>query len=109
VIAIERGAVMISVWSFLIAPWIKPEKTRLPITRALALVAEEFFLVPHASDMEFMLRLIGAIAASAKILSPFVIRWSRGEAGNPQGVAFGKQTSAARLGATLGSAAGGLE
>jgi predicted MFS family arabinose efflux permease len=55
-----------------------------------------------------MLVVIGAVAASAGILSPILTYWISAKAGSAQGWELGKQTAAASLGVTLGSAAGGL-
>lgn len=66
------------------------------------------FLVPWASDFVLMLVVIGAVAASAGILSPILTYWISAKAGSAQGWELGKQTAAASLGVTLGSAAGGL-
>ena len=66
------------------------------------------FLVPWASDFASMLVVIGAVAASAGILSPILTYWISAKAGSVQGWELGKQTAAASLGGTVGSAAGGL-
>ncbi len=55
-----------------------------------------------------MLGVIGAVAASAGILSPILTYWISAKAGSAQGWELGKQTAAASLGVTFGSAAGGL-
>jgi len=55
-----------------------------------------------------MLIVIGAVAASAGILSPILTYWISAKAGSAQGWELGKQTAAASLGVTSGSAAGGL-
>ena len=55
-----------------------------------------------------MLAVVGAVAASAGILSPILTYWISSKAGSAQGWELGKQTAAASLGVTLGSAAGGL-
>jgi predicted MFS family arabinose efflux permease len=55
-----------------------------------------------------MLAVIGAVAASAGILSPILIYWISRRAGRAQGAELGKQTAAASLSAAVGSAAGGL-
>jgi len=48
------------------------------------------------------------VAVSAGVLSPIVTYWISAKAGSAQGWELGKQTAAASLGTTLGSAAGGL-
>ena len=55
-----------------------------------------------------MLVVIAAVAASAGILSPILTYWVSAKAGSAQGWELGKQTAAASLGVTVGSAAGGL-
>jgi predicted MFS family arabinose efflux permease len=55
-----------------------------------------------------MLAVIGAVAASAGILSPILTYWVSSKAGKAQGAELGKQTAASSLGVTAGSAAGGL-
>jgi MFS family permease len=55
-----------------------------------------------------MLVVVGAVAASAGILSPILTYWVSSKAGKMQGAQLGKQTAAASLGAAVGSAAGGL-
>jgi predicted MFS family arabinose efflux permease len=55
-----------------------------------------------------MLVVIGAVAASAGILSPILTYWISAKAGSAQGWQLGKQTAASSFGITLGSAAGGL-
>jgi len=52
--------------------------------------------------------VIGAVAASAGILSPILTYWISIKAGKAQGAELGKQTAASSLGAAVGSAAGGL-
>ena len=55
-----------------------------------------------------MLAVVGAVAASAGILSPILTYWISSKAGKAQGAELGKQTAAASLGAAVGSAAGGV-
>ena len=54
-----------------------------------------------------MLVVIGAVAASAGILAPILTYWISMAAGSDQGWELGRQTAAASLGVTSGSAAGG--
>jgi len=100
--------VMFVVQAMVFSPWIKPETTRWFIAPALALLAVGLFLVPRASNFILMLLVIGAVAASAGILSPIITYWISSKAGKAQGAELGKQTAAASLGAAIGSAAGGL-
>ena len=102
------SAVMFIVQAIVFSPWIRPETTRWFISPALAVLALGLFLVPRASDFMLMLLVIGAVAASAGILSPIITYWISSKAGKAQGAELGKQTAAASLGAAIGSAAGGL-
>ena len=100
--------VMFVVQAIVFSPWVRPATTRWFIAPALAVLATGLFLVPRASDFPLMLVVIGAVAASAGILSPILTYWVSSKAGKAQGVQLGKQTAAASLGAAVGSAAGGL-
>jgi len=104
----ECSLVMFVVQAVVFSPWVKPETTRWFIAPALAVLAAGLFLVPRASDFTLMLAVIGAVAASAGILSPILTYWISSKAGRAQGAELGKQTAAASLGAAVGSAAGGL-
>jgi len=104
----ECSLVMFVMQAIVFSPWFKPDATRWLIAPALAVLAAGLFLVPWASDFALMLVLIGAIAASAGILSPILTYWISAKAGSAQGWELGRQTAAASLGVTLGSAAGGL-
>lgn len=100
--------VMFIVQAIVFSPWVRPATTRWFIAPALAVLAAGLFLVPRASDFTLMLVVIGAVAASAGILSPILTYWVSSKAGKAQGAELGKQTAAASLGAAVGSAAGGL-
>ena len=100
--------VMFVMQAIVFSPWIKPQTTRWFIAPALAVLAVGLFLVPRASSFTLMLIVIGAVAASAGILSPIITYWISSKAGKAQGAELGKQTAAASLGAAIGSAAGGL-
>ena len=104
----ECSLVMLVVQTIVFAPWFKPEMTRWLIAPALSVLAAGLFFVPWASSFKLMLVVIGAVAASAGILSPILTYWISAKAGSAQGWELGKQTAAASLGVTLGSAAGGL-
>ena len=104
----ECSLVMFAVQAVVFSPWLKPETTRWFIAPAFAVLALGLFLVPRASDFVVMLMVIGAVAASAGILSPILTYWISNKAGKAQGRQLGKQTAAASLGAAAGSAAGGL-
>ena len=104
----ECSLVMFVLQAIVFSPWFKPDKTRWLIAPALAVLAVGLFLVPWASDFSLMLVVIGAVAASAGILSPILTYWISAKAGSAQGWELGKQSAAASLGVTLGSVAGGL-
>ena len=104
----ECSLVMFVMQAIVFSPRFKPDTTRWLIAPALAALATGLFLVPRASDFALMLVVIGAIAASAGILSPILTYWISAKAGSAQGWELGRQTAAASLGFTLGSAAGGL-
>ncbi len=104
----ECSLVMVIVQAIVFSPWIRPETTRWFIVPAFAILAAGLFLVPRAADFKLMLLVIGAVAASAGILSPILTYWISSKAGKAQGAQLGKQTAAASLGAAIGSAAGGL-
>jgi predicted MFS family arabinose efflux permease len=104
----ECSLVMFVVQAIVFSPWVKPETTRWFIAPALAVLAAGLFLVPRASDYLLMLAVIGAVAASAGILSPILTYWISRKAGKAQGAELGKQTAVASLGVAVGSAAGGL-
>ena len=104
----ECSLVMFVVQAIVFSPWVKPETTRWFIAPALTVLTAGLFLVPRASDFTLMLGVIGAVAASAGILSPILTYWISSKAGKAQGAVLGKHTAAASLGAAVGSAAGGL-
>ena len=104
----ECSLVMLVMQAIVFSPWVKPDTTRWLIVPALAVLAIGLFLVPLASDFTLMLVVIGAVAASAGILSPILTYWISVKAGRAQGWELGKQTAAASLGVTAGSVAGGL-
>ncbi len=104
----ECSLVMFVVQALVFSSWVKPETTRWLIPPALFVLTAGLFLVPQASDFTLMLVVIGAVAASAGVLSPLLTYWISAKAGSAQGWELGKQTAAASLGVTVGSAAGGL-
>ncbi len=104
----ECSLVMFLVQAIVFSPRFNPATTRWLIAPGLAVLAAGLLLVPWASDFPRMLAVIGAVAASAGILSPILTYWISTHAGSAQGWQLGKQTAAASLGVTVGSAAGGL-
>tara|TARA_R110001606_G_scaffold71247_19_gene163981 strand:- start:25094 stop:26356 length:1263 start_codon:yes stop_codon:yes gene_type:complete len=104
----ECSVVMIAVQAMVFSPWVKPSTTRWMIAPALVVLTLGLFLLPHAANFSWMLVVIGAVAASAGILTPILVYWISSRAGRAQGAQLGRQTAAASLGAAVGSAAGGL-
>jgi MFS family permease len=104
----ECSLVMFVVQAIVFSPWVKPQTTRWFIAPALAVLAVGLFLVPRVSGFILMLAVIGAVAASAGVLSPILTYWISSKAGKAQGAELGKQTAVASLGVAVGSAAGGL-
>ena len=104
----ECSLVMFVMQAIVFSPSFKPDITRWLIAPALSVLAGGLFLVPRAPDFSVMLVVIGAVAGSAGILSPILTYWISTKASSAQGWELGKQTAAASLGVTLGSAAGGL-
>jgi MFS family permease len=104
----ECSLVMFVMQAIAFSPWYKPDTTRWLIAPAFFVLAAGLFLVPWAFDFKLMLVVIGAVAASAGILSPVLTYWISAKAGSAQGWELGKQTAASSLGATFGSAAGGI-
>lgn len=100
--------VMIGVQVIVFSPWIKPDITRWLLLPALAVFAAALLAAPHAMEFTTMLAVVGAVAASAGILSPVLTYWVSRNAGKAQGRQFGKQAAATSLGTATGSAAGGL-
>ncbi len=104
----ECSLVMFVMQAIVFSPRFKPAATRWLIAPALIVLGAGLFLVPRATDFTLMLVVIGAVAASAGILSPILTYWISTQAGSAQGWQLGKQTAAASLGVTVGSAAAGL-
>ncbi len=104
----ECSLVMFATQAIMFSPWVKPDTTRWLIAPSLAVLASAMFLVPWVLDFTLMLVVIGAISASAGLLSPILTYWISAKAGRAQGQELGKQTAAASIGVTVGSAAGGL-
>ena len=100
--------VMIAAQAAVFSPLVRPEFTRWLVAPAFGVLAAGLFAVPHAESFALMLLVIGAVAASAGILSPILTYWIAAQAGHKSGAGLGRQTSAASLGAAVGSAAGGL-
>lgn len=104
----ECSLVMFVVQAIVFSPRFQPALTRWLLPPSLAILAGGLILAPLASDFALMLAVVGAVAASAGILSPILTYWISSMAGSAQGWQLGKQTAAASLGVTVGSAAGGL-
>ena len=87
---------------------VRPEFTRWLVAPAFGVLAVGLFAIPLAGSFALMLLVTGGVAASAGMLSPILTYWIAAGAGHKSGAGLGKQTSAASLGAAVGSAAGGL-
>ena len=104
----ECSLVMFAAQAVAFSPWVKANTTRWFVAPALLTLAIGLALVPWAFSFWLMLAAIGAVAASAGVLSPILTYWISTGAGAAQGWELGKQTAAASLGIMAGSAAGGL-
>lgn len=104
----ECSLVMFVAQAVVFSPIVKPNATRWLIGPALVTMAAGLFAVPSTSDPVLTFVVVGIVAASAGILSPILTYWISLRAGDTRGAELGKQTSAASLGQTLGSGAGGL-
>ena len=104
----ECSLIMFAIQGIVFSRRIKPEARPALIAPALAVLAAGLLLVSWSTDYAFTLALVGAVAASAGILSPLLTYWISSKAGRAQGWELGKQTAAASLGVTLGSAVAGL-
>ncbi len=100
--------VMIVAQAAVFSPLVRPEFTRWLVAPAFGVLAAGLFATPLARNFALMLVVTGGVAASAGILSPILTYWIATQAGHKSGAELGKQTSAASLGAAVGSAAGGL-
>lgn len=103
----ECGLVMFVMQAIVFSPRFRPDTTRWLIAPALAVLAAGLFLVPRTTDFASMLVVVGAVATSAGVLTPILTYWISAKAGSAQAWQLGKQTAAASLGVTLGSAVGG--
>lgn len=104
----ECSLVMFVMQAVVFSPLLKVDNTRWLIAPALFVLMAGLFLVPLASGFWLMLAVIGGVAASAGVVSPILTYWISAKAGSAQGWQLGRQTAAASLGVTIGSAAGGL-
>ncbi len=104
----ECSVVMFVMQALVFSPWFKADVTRWLIAPGLMVLTAGLFLLPWASNFTLMLVAIGAVAASAGILSPMLTYWISAKAANAQGQEMGEQTAVASLGITAGSMAGGL-
>jgi MFS family permease len=104
----ECSVVMLIMQALVFSPWFQPAVTRWLIAPGLLVLTAGLFLIPWASTFTLMLVAIGAVAASAGILSPILTYWISAKAANAQGWELGKQTATASLGVTVGSMAGGF-
>ena len=104
----ECSLIMFAIQGIAFSRRVKPEASPALIAPALSVLAAGLLLVSWTADYAFTLALVGAVAASAGILSPLLTYWISSKAGRAQGWELGRQTAAASLGVTLGSAVAGL-
>ena len=104
----ECSLIMLVTQAIVFSPWFRADRTRWLISPALAVLAVGLLSVPLAFDFKSMLVLVGAVSTAAGVLSPILTFWISTNAGSAQGWHLGRQSAAASLGVTLGSAAGGL-
>lgn len=104
----ECSIVMVVVQALVFSPLVKPDLTRWFLTPGVAVLALGLVLVPLAVGHAATTIALALVAASAGILSPVATYWVSLSAGNAQGTALGRITSAESLGQVLGSAGGGL-
>lgn len=104
----ECSLVMFAAQAIVFSPWTRVDWTRRFITPALAVLLIGLVLVPWVSSFFLMLGVVGAVAAGAGVASPIFTYWISTRAETAHGWQLGKQTAAASLGMTAGSAAGGL-
>lgn len=104
----ECSLIMFAIQAVALSRRIKPEASAVLIAPALLVMAAGLLLVSRTADYALTLALIGAVAGSAGVLSPLITYWISRKAGRAQGAELGKQTAAASLGVTVGSAAAGL-
>jgi len=77
----ECSLVMFVAQAVVFSPLMKPKATRWLIPPAIATLAAGLYLVPWATDLRLMLAVVGAVAASAGILSPILTFWISTAAG----------------------------
>lgn len=104
----ECSLIMFAIQAVALSRRVKPETSAVLIAPALLVMGAGLLLVSRTADYALTLALIGAVAGSAGVLSPLITYWISRKAGRAQGAELGKQTAAASLGVTVGSAAAGL-
>jgi MFS family permease len=104
----ECSLVMVAAQAIVFSPLVPAEMTRWLVIPALLVLGFALVAVPWATDTLSIFVVVGAVAASAGILSPIVMFWASFMAGELQGAELGRQTAAASLGQAVGSALGGL-
>lgn len=104
----ECSLIMFAIQGIAFSRRLKPEASPALIAPAFSVLAAGLVLAAWTADYALTLALVGAVAASAGILSPLLTYWISSKAGRAQGWELGRQTAAASLGVTAGSAAAGL-
>ncbi|MBB6182526.1 MFS transporter [Pseudorhizobium flavum] len=103
----ECSLVMFAVQAVIFSPVIAPSRTSKLISPSLVIMAGSLLLVPFAESFVAQLLIIGAVAASAGVLTPVLTYWISLGAGAAQGAELGRQAAAMSFGQALGSAGGG--
>ena len=104
----ECSLVMFLVQAVVFSPLVPPSATRWLLAPAFLLMAGAFALLGRAADFTTLLLLVAVIAAAAGVIGPTLTFWTSLAAGRRSGSELGRQTAAAALGQSAGSAAGGL-
>ena len=104
----ECSLVMLVAQGIVFSPWIKPAHTRWLIAPAFGTLAIGLVFVSSVAGFTATLVGVGAVAASAGVISPVVTYWISMEAGSGQGRAMGTQTATSSLGQAAGSVLAGL-
>jgi len=104
----ECSLVMFAVQAVVFSPLVAPSATPKLVAPALAIMGASLFILPYAEDFWAQLLVVGAVAASAGVLTPILTYWISLRAGSAQGVELGREAAVASFGQALGSAGGGM-
>ena len=104
----ECSLVMLVIQGIAFSRLVRPEASPALIVPALSILATGLLFVSRIPNYALTLAVVSAVAASAGVLSPLLTYWISRTSGPAQGWQLGRQTAAASLGVTAGSAAAGL-